>query len=103
MIIFGEYMYYGFGSTKLTALHNFFINFIALTYCGETQVAFENIINTITRKIKELDKQFGGAKLYCDIDLPRDGHPGRITIDRGKLRQHISYIHIYHCTKNTLE
>ena len=61
MIIFGEYMYYGFGSTKLTALHNFF------------------------------------------IDLPRDGHPGRITIDRGKLRQHISYIHIYHCTKNTLE
>ena len=60
MIIFGEYMYYGFGSTKLTALHNFFINFIALTYCGESQVAFENII---------LGRQ--GSKPVTDNDVPK--------------------------------
>ena len=102
MIVFGEYRYSGFGSTKITALHNFFINFIATTYCDNTQVAFENIINCITRKIEELEKQFGGAKLFCDIDLPKNNYHGRITILRGKSRQELSYINIYQCAKNTL-
>lgn len=109
MIFFGNYTYSGFGGSKISALHNYFVNFIQYTYIPavSTQgkpllIGYQLIQSGIRNKIIELNNKFGGAPLFVEFDDPTSTHSGRVRITRGNSRQMIAEQLIYECSATTV-